>query len=78
MLKSKTLTIEHIAFSIGDFHSSSLKIDKKPYKSIGIYYTGYIAIKKNDDYENIYSANPFYLIIGKVYDLLKEKMEINS
>ena len=33
-----------------------LKIGKKSYKNIGIYNTGYIAIKKIDDYENIYSV----------------------
>ena len=36
------------------------------YKDTDIYYTGYITIKKIGDYENIYSANPLYLIIGKV------------
>ena len=33
-----------------------LKIGKKSYKNIGIYNIGYIAIKKIDDYENIYSV----------------------
>ena len=48
------------------FISSLLKIDKKSYKDIDIYYIGYIIIKKIGDCENIYSANPLYLIIGKV------------
>ena len=52
--------------NIKDFDSSSLKIDKKSYKNIGIYKTGYITIKKIDDYENIYSVNPLYLMTGKV------------
>ena len=30
-----------------NFKSSSLKIDKKSYKDIGIYNIGYITIKKN-------------------------------
>ena len=33
-----------------------LKIGKKSYKNIGFYNIGYIAIKKIDDYENIYSV----------------------
>ena len=37
----------------------------KSYKNIHIYYIECIAIKKIDDYENIYSVNPWYLIIGK-------------
>ena len=38
---------------IRNFHSNLLKIDKKPYKDIDIYYTGYITIKKFGDCENI-------------------------
>ena len=49
-----------------------LKIGKKSYKTIGIYNIGYIAIKKVDDYENINSVNPLYLMIGKVIGHIKE------
>ena len=42
-----------------------LKIDKKHYKVIDIYYIGYIT-KKIGDCENIYFVNPLYLIIGEV------------
>ena len=49
-----------------------LKIDKKSYKIIGIYNIGYITIKKVDDYENINSVNPLYLMIGKVIGHIKE------
>ena len=52
--------------NIKNFDSSSLKIDKKSYKNIGIYNIEYITIKKIDDYENIHSVNPLYLMIGKV------------
>ena len=38
------------------FESNLLNIDKKHYKEINIYYTGYITIKKIDDYESIYSV----------------------
>ena len=37
---------------IKNFHSNLLKIDKKLHKNIGIYYIGYITIKKFSDYEN--------------------------
>ena len=40
-----------------------LKIDKKPYKGIGIYNIGYITKQKTDDCERIYSVNPLYLHI---------------
>ena len=39
--------------NIKKFDSNLLKINKKSYKDIGIYNTGYITIKKIDDYENI-------------------------
>ena len=50
-----------------------LKIDKKWYKDIGIYNVGYITIKKNDDYENIYSVNPLYLNISHASGYIEEK-----
>ena len=55
------------------FDSNLLKIDKKSYKNIDIYHIGYITIKITDDYENIYSANPLYLIIGEVDGFIEEK-----
>ena len=59
--------------NIKDFDSSLLKIDKKSYKSIGIYNIGHIATEKIDDYENGYRLNPLYLIIGKAIGHIKEK-----
>ena len=46
-----------------DFDEETLKVDKKFHKYIDIYYIGYITIKKIDDYENIHSIDPWYLII---------------
>ena len=48
--------------NIEEFNSRLLKIDKKSYKDIDIYYIGYITIKMIADCENIYSVNPLYLI----------------
>ena len=59
--------------NILNFDSSLLKIDKKSFKNIDIYYIGYITIKKFDDYEIIYSVNPLYLIIGEVDGFIEEK-----
>ena len=58
--------------NIKEFDSSLLKIDKKSYKNIGIYSTGYIAIKEIDDYENIYIVNPLHLMIGKLDGYIEE------
>ena len=40
--------------------ASLLKIDKKSYKNIDIYYIGYIPIKKIDDHENLWSWSSIY------------------
>ena len=50
-----------------------LKIDKKSYKNNGIYNTGYITIKRNDDCESIYSVNPLYLRVDHVNGYIEEK-----
>ena len=50
-----------------------LKIDKKSYKNIDIYYIGYITIKKTDDYESIYSVNHLYLHINHTSGYIEEK-----
>ena len=59
--------------NIKDFHSNLLNIEKKSHKDIDIYYIGYIMIKKFDDYENIHSVNPLYLIINSATGYFKEK-----
>ena len=59
--------------NIKDFHSNLLKIDKKQYKDIDIYYIGYITIKNFGDCENIHSVNPLYLIIYSATGYFKEK-----
>ena len=59
--------------NLKSFDSSLLKLDKKLYKNIGIYYIGYTTIKKIDDYENIYSVNHLYLIHSYQVDILNEK-----
>ena len=54
------------------FDSNLLKIDKKPYKNIDIYYIGYIA-KKDFDYVRINSVNLLYLITGEADGYIEEK-----
>ena len=44
-IKNRTYYYFNDIFDIKDFHSNLLKIDKKQYKDIGIYYIGYITIK---------------------------------
>ena len=72
-IKNRTYYFYNDIINIKNFESNLLKIDKKSYKNIDIYYIGYITIKKIDDCENIYSVNPLYLIIGKVDGHIEEK-----
>ena len=59
--------------NIKKFDSNLLKIHKKSNKDISIYNTGYITIKKTDDYENFFSVNPLYLIIAHASGYIEEK-----
>ena len=49
--------------SLKKFEPNLLKIDKRSYKNNGIYRIGYITIKKNDDYENIYVTTGILTIL---------------
>ena len=55
--------------NIKNFDSNLLKIDKKSYKNINIYYIGYITIK---DHVNINGVNPLYFIINEVDGYIEE------
>ena len=65
-IKNRNYYFHNDIINIEGFNSSLLEIDKKSYKDIGIYYIGYITIKKNGDWENIYSVNSLHPITGKV------------
>ena len=67
-IKNQTYFFFIDMISIKEFDWNLLKIDKKSYKNIGIYNIGYIIIKKIDDYENINSVNPLYLMICEVIE----------
>ena len=58
--------------NIEDFDPNLVKIDKKPYKNINIYYIGYITMK-DSDYVKVNSANSLYLIISEVLGHIEEK-----
>ena len=71
-INNRTYYFYNDIINIEEFNSSLLKIKKKSYKDIDIYYIGYVTIKKIGDYENIYRVNPLYLIIGKVDGYIEE------
>ena len=72
-IKNRTYYFYNDMINIKDFDARLLKIDKKSYKNIGIYNVVYITKKQTDDYENIYSVSPLYLIIANASGYIKEK-----
>ena len=72
-IKNRTYYFYNDMIKLKDFDSNLLKIDKKHYKGINIYYIGYITIKKIDDCESIYSVNPLYLLINHASRYIEEK-----
>ena len=59
------------------FVSNLLKIDKKLYKNIYIYYARYTTIT-DTYYVNINSVNSLYLIINETDGYIEEKKEMNT
>ena len=59
--------------NLENFESNLLKIDKKHYKEINIYYIGYIKIKKISDCENVNSVNPLYLLVNHASGYIEVK-----
>ena len=49
------------------------QIGRKSYKNVGIYNIRYIAIKKNGDFETIYSVNLLYLQVNNSNGYIEEK-----
>ena len=50
-----------------------LKVDKKDYKEIDIYYIGFVTVKKIDKSKNINSVSLLYLLINEMIGHFEEK-----
>ena len=74
-IKNRTSYFFDDMINMKDFDPNFLKIDKKSYKKIDIYYIGFITVK-DSDYAKINRVNLFYLIISEVDGYIK-KMEVN-
>ena len=74
-IKNRTYYFYNDMINLENFKSNLLKIEKKHYKNIYIYYVGYITIKKIADCENIYNVNPLHLLIS---GYIEEKVGINT
>ena len=65
-IKNRTYYFYNDIIDPKNFEPNLLKIDKKSY-------TGYIAIKKINDYQSIYSVNSLYLHINQASGYIEEK-----
>ena len=63
-IKNQTYYFYNSQINLKDFNARLLKIDKKDYNEIDIYYIGYVTVKKIANCNNINIVNPLYLMIN--------------
>ena len=74
-IKNRTYYFYNDQIDLKDFDARLLKIDKKDYNEIDIYYIGYVTVKKIANCNNINSVNPLYLMIDEMIGHFEEKNE---
>ena len=72
-IKNRTYYFYNDQINLKDFDARLLKVDKKDYKEIDIYYIGYVTVKKIANCNNINSVNPLYLMINEMIGHFEEK-----
>ena len=72
-ITNRTYYLVNDMINIEHSDSSLLKIGKKSYRNIDIYYIEYMKIKSISDYKSINSVNPLSFIIGEVDGYIEEK-----
>ena len=72
-IKNWTYYFYNDEIDVKDFDASFLKIDKRDYKGIDIYYIGYVTVKKIANCNGINSVNPLYLLINDMIGHFEEK-----
>ena len=74
-IKNRTYYFYNDQINFKDFDASLLKVDKKDYKEIDIYYIGYVTFKEIANCNNVNNANPLYLMINEMIGHFEEKNE---
>ena len=72
-IKNRAYYFHHDIIDLKNFDARLLKIDKKHYKGIDVYYIGYITVNKVDDCKYIYSVIPLCLLIDHASGKKKKK-----
>ena len=74
-IKNRTYYFYNDRINLNDFDARFLKVHKKNYNEIDIYYIGYVAVKTIAKCSNSNSVNPLYLMINKMIGHFEEKNE---
>ena len=73
-IKNRTYYFYNDQIDLKDFDARLLKIDKKDYNEIDIYYIGYVTVKTLL-IVIIFSVNPLHLMINEMISYFDEKIE---
>ena len=73
VIKNRTYYFYNDIINLKNLESDLLKIYKKSYKGINIYYFGYIAIKKISDSKNNHSVNHLCLLVNHASGYIEEQ-----
>ena len=65
-IKSQTYYFYNDRINLKDFNTRLLKVDKKNYKEIDIYYIGYVTVKKIANCNKINSINTLHLMTDEM------------
>ena len=65
-IKDSTYCFYNDLINLSNFRAINLKLDKKSWKDLDIYYISYVDKNKPTEWK-VYSVNPLYLIINKVF-----------
>ena len=74
-IKNRTYYFYDDMVNIKDFDPNLLKLDKKSFKNISIYYIGYIT--KKEKYK-INGVNPLYLLFHEINGFIEKKKGVNT
>ena len=72
-IKNRTYYFYNDQIILKDFDASLLKVDRKDYKEIDVYYIRYVTFKEIANCNNINNVNPLYLMIDKMNRHFEEK-----
>ena len=71
-VKNKSYYFYNDLINLSNFSINNLKLDKKTWKDIDIYYIGYVDKNKPEDWK-ANSVSPLYLMINRVFCFVGEK-----